>query len=48
VIGGGSAGLVGARTAASFGASVPLVERDRPGAGIGLFVLSYVGDVREE
>jgi len=31
VIGGGSAGLVGARTAASFGASVLLVERDRPG-----------------
>ena len=31
VVGGGSAGLVGARTAASFGASVLLVERDRPG-----------------
>jgi pyruvate/2-oxoglutarate dehydrogenase complex dihydrolipoamide dehydrogenase (E3) component len=31
VIGGGSAGLVGARTAASLGASVLLVERDRPG-----------------
>jgi hypothetical protein len=31
VIGGGSAGLVRARTAASFGASVLLVERDRPG-----------------
>lgn len=31
VIGGGSAGLVGARTAASFGASVLLVERERTG-----------------
>ncbi|MCX6463653.1 MAG: FAD-dependent oxidoreductase [Pseudonocardiales bacterium] len=31
VVGGGSAGLVGARTAASVGASVLLVERDRPG-----------------
>lgn len=31
VVGGGTAGLVGARTAASFGASVLLVERDRPG-----------------
>ncbi len=31
VIGVGSAGLVGARTAASYGASVLLVERDRPG-----------------
>lgn len=31
VVGGGSAGLVGARTAASFGASVLMVERDRPG-----------------
>lgn len=31
VVGGGSAGLVAARTAASFGASVLLVERDRPG-----------------
>ncbi len=31
VVGGGSAGLVGARTAASFGASVLLVERDRTG-----------------
>ncbi len=31
VVGGGSAGLVGARTAASFGASVLLVERERPG-----------------
>jgi len=30
-IGGGTAGLVGARTAASFGASVLMVERDRPG-----------------
>lgn len=31
VVGGGSAGLVAARTAASLGASVLLVERDRPG-----------------
>ncbi|MGD9527392.1 MAG: NAD(P)/FAD-dependent oxidoreductase [Pseudonocardia sp.] len=31
VIGGGTAGLVGARTAASFGASVLMVERERPG-----------------
>ncbi|HZG91779.1 MAG TPA: FAD-dependent oxidoreductase [Pseudonocardia sp.] len=31
VVGGGTAGLVGARTAAGFGASVLLVERDRPG-----------------
>lgn len=31
VVGGGSAGLVGARTAASFGASVLMAERDRPG-----------------
>ncbi len=31
VVGGGTAGLVGARTAASFGASVLMVERDRPG-----------------
>lgn len=31
VIGGGSAGLVAARTAASFGATVALVERDRTG-----------------
>ena len=31
VVGGGSAGLVGARTAAFFGASVLLVERARPG-----------------
>jgi pyruvate/2-oxoglutarate dehydrogenase complex dihydrolipoamide dehydrogenase (E3) component len=31
VVGGGTAGLVGARTAASFGASVLLVERDRTG-----------------
>ena len=31
VIGGGTAGLVGARTAASFGASVLMVERDRTG-----------------
>jgi pyruvate/2-oxoglutarate dehydrogenase complex dihydrolipoamide dehydrogenase (E3) component len=31
VVGGGSAGLVGARTAASLGASVLLVDRDRPG-----------------
>jgi len=31
VIGGGSAGLIGARTAASLGASVLLVERDRVG-----------------
>jgi len=31
VIGGGTAGLVAARTAASFGASVLLVERDRTG-----------------
>lgn len=31
VVGGGTAGLVGASTAASFGASVLMVERDRPG-----------------
>lgn len=31
VIGGGTAGIVAAETAASFGASVLLVERDRPG-----------------
>lgn len=31
VVGGGTAGLVGARTAASFGASVLLVEKDRTG-----------------
>ena len=31
VVGGGTAGLVGARTAASFGARVLLVERDRTG-----------------
>lgn len=31
VVGGGSAGLVGARTAASLGASVLLADRDRPG-----------------
>ncbi|AZI58371.1 FAD-dependent oxidoreductase [Nakamurella antarctica] len=31
VIGGGTAGLVAARTAASLGATVMLVERDRPG-----------------
>ncbi|MDN5749466.1 MAG: FAD-dependent oxidoreductase, partial [Pseudonocardia sp.] len=31
VVGGGTAGLVGARTAASFGASVLMVEHDRPG-----------------
>ncbi len=31
VVGGGTAGLVGARTAAGFGASVLMVERDRPG-----------------
>ncbi|WP_300018834.1 FAD-dependent oxidoreductase [Pseudonocardia sp.] len=31
VVGAGSAGLVGARTAASFGASVLMVERERPG-----------------
>ena len=31
VVGGGTAGLVGARTAASFGASVLMVERERPG-----------------
>lgn len=31
VIGGGTAGLVGAKTAAGFGAKVLLVERDRPG-----------------
>ena len=31
VIGGGTAGLVGAKTAAAFGARVLLVERDRPG-----------------
>ena len=31
VVGGGTAGLVGARTAASFGASVLLVERERTG-----------------
>jgi len=31
VIGGGSAGIVGAKTAAHLGASVLLVERDRPG-----------------
>ncbi len=31
VVGGGSAGLVAARTAAGLGASVLLVERDRPG-----------------
>lgn len=31
VVGGGSAGLVAARTGASLGASVLLVERDRPG-----------------
>jgi pyruvate/2-oxoglutarate dehydrogenase complex dihydrolipoamide dehydrogenase (E3) component len=31
VVGGGTAGIVGAKTAASLGASVLLVERDRPG-----------------
>jgi len=31
VVGGGTAGLVGAWTAASLGASVLMVERDRPG-----------------
>ncbi len=31
VVGGGTAGLVGARTAAALGARVALVERDRPG-----------------
>ena len=31
VVGGGTAGLVGARTAASLGARVLLIERDRPG-----------------
>ncbi|MEJ7902105.1 MAG: FAD-dependent oxidoreductase, partial [Thermomicrobiales bacterium] len=31
VIGGGTAGLVGAKTAAGFNAHVVLVERDRPG-----------------
>ncbi|WP_219416930.1 dihydrolipoyl dehydrogenase family protein [Pseudonocardia nigra] len=31
VVGGGTAGIVGARTVASFGASVLMVERDRPG-----------------
>lgn len=31
VIGGGTAGLIGAKTAASLNASVLLVERDRPG-----------------
>jgi pyruvate/2-oxoglutarate dehydrogenase complex dihydrolipoamide dehydrogenase (E3) component len=31
VIGGGTAGLVSAKTAASLGASVALVEQDRPG-----------------
>ncbi|WP_344469933.1 dihydrolipoyl dehydrogenase family protein [Nakamurella flavida] len=31
IVGGGTAGIVAARTAAGFGASVLLVERDRPG-----------------
>lgn len=31
VVGGGSAGIVAAKTAASLGASVQLIERDRPG-----------------
>ena len=31
VVGGGSAGIVGAKTAASLGASVVLIERNRPG-----------------
>jgi len=31
VVGGGTAGLVGAWAAASLGASVLMVERDRPG-----------------
>jgi len=31
VVGGGTAGIVAARTAAGFGASVLLVERDRTG-----------------